>query len=186
MKTNTKKTMAALLMSFAVLSIMSVISAEEMLGTNSLKNALSGVDLEDSDAVHEAVKNYLPASYEETETSITDTGDNFILWTNDGKNVLWGKYRNNKFVGLDSNGMKAWGIYYKGFFAGFYGEKFFHGRYRGHNWAAFGLFGQERNFGKYVTFPMNRNFDRTLVLDKADAVALKERPLRQNLLRAAN
>ena len=76
----------------------------------------------------------------------------FILWTYDGKHVMWGKYGNGYFTGKDNSGKYTWGIYGKHVFAGFYDGEFFWGRYRRGFWKAEGLFGLKTH-GRYVTFP---------------------------------
>ncbi|OGI14996.1 hypothetical protein A3K63_03155 [Candidatus Micrarchaeota archaeon RBG_16_49_10] len=83
----------------------------------------------------------------------------FILWTNDGQNVMWGKYGNGFFVGEDNTGKKAWGVYHKGIFMGFYDGKEFKGEYGGPRlkrffwWRADGLFGLKDGKGGILTFP---------------------------------
>jgi len=87
----------------------------------------------------------------------------FIMWTYDGKHVLWGTYEvglygNGYFAGEDNEGMKVWGIFDKNKFAGFYGENYaenvFYGRYYSNGqWKATGLFDKEYAWGNYVLFP---------------------------------
>jgi hypothetical protein len=77
----------------------------------------------------------------------------FILWTRDGRNVMWGTYGRGYFRGEDNNQKHAWGIYKAGIFAGFHDNEFFWGKYRKGFWKAEGLFGTE-NHGQYVTFPL--------------------------------
>ena len=76
----------------------------------------------------------------------------FILWTYDGKSVMWGTYGNGYFRSEDNHGKYTWGIYGKGVIAGFYDGEFFWGRYRRGFWKADGLFGIKSR-GRYVTFP---------------------------------
>lgn len=80
----------------------------------------------------------------------------FILWTHDGVHVMWGEHGNGYFVGEDNEGMEVWGIYQGGTFAGFYGDEFFHGMYRGNRWVAMNLFGEEYSFGRFELFPKPR------------------------------
>tara|TARA_Y100000310_G_C20698667_1_gene827658 strand:+ start:5861 stop:6541 length:681 start_codon:yes stop_codon:yes gene_type:complete len=80
----------------------------------------------------------------------------FILWTNTGEQVMWGQFGNGYFFGEDNQGVETWGIYYQGYFAGFYGEEFFQGRYRGQFWKAEGLFGLDQAHGQFKTFPSDR------------------------------
>jgi len=77
----------------------------------------------------------------------------FILWTHDGKSVMWGTYGNGYFRGKDNHGKYTWGIYGRSVFAGFYNGKFFWGHYRRGFWKAEGLFGLNAAHGRYVTFP---------------------------------
>ncbi len=178
MKAKTKKLMAIILASFAVLSMAS-IAAVESVSVDSLSETLAGVDMENSDEVYNAVKSYLPASYEEIESSLQNTlTRRFILWTHDGVHVMWGKYGKHVFVGEDNEGVKVWGIYHKGFFAGFYGDEFFHGRYNNHRWKAVGLFGENVSYGGFLTFPRS---PRSNSFDVTPVTAVK-----QNLLSVKN
>ena len=77
----------------------------------------------------------------------------FLLYTNDGQDIMWGVFANGYFRGEDNHGKYAWGIYGKSVFAGFYDGEFFWGRYRRGNWKAFGLFDKNYSKGKYVIFP---------------------------------
>jgi len=77
----------------------------------------------------------------------------FLLWTHNGKNIMWGTYGNGYFRGQDNHGEYVWGIYGRGVFAGFYDGEFFFGYYRRGFWKATGLFGLETAHGRYVTFP---------------------------------
>lgn len=180
MKANTKKLMAVILASFVVLSIASVAAVESVnKNIDSLSGILVDVDIENSDEVYNAVKSYLPVSYEETESSLQNVlTRRFILWTHDGVHVMWGKYGRYVFVGEDNEGVKVWGIYHKGFFAGFYGDKFFHGRYNNHRWRAVGLFGENFSYGGFLTFPRSNSFDVTPIVASI--------PIRQNLLSVTN
>jgi hypothetical protein len=91
-------------------------------------------------------------TYEETNARIT-TRVRFILYTHDGKHVMWGYVGNRYFVGQDNQDKNCWGIYGNGIFAGFYDGEFFWGKYRCGNWKAIGLFGENYSFGKYILFP---------------------------------
>ena len=124
----------------------------------------------------EKIKEDIPVTYEEVEKLIEEeTAEDaisgiegvprcqgnkcwpkrgkFILWTHDGEHVMWGKYGARYFVGTDNEGKRAWGIYGKEFFAGFYDGEFFYGSYRGRRWKAHNLFGEEFSRGNYVLFP---------------------------------
>ncbi len=95
----------------------------------------------------------VPKTYEETDAQVSSLRTRFLLYTNDGKNVMWGTVGNGHFVGTDNQGKRCWGIYGKGVFAGFYDGEFFWGRYRSGNWKAEGLFGLNYSVGKYILFP---------------------------------
>lgn len=182
MKTKTKKLMAVILASFVILSMASVAAIESTTGidVNSLAEAIVNVNFENSDEVYNAVKSYLPVSYEQTESSLQNVlTRRFILWTHDGVHVMWGKYGRYVFVGEDNEGVKVWGIYHRGFFAGFYGDKFFYGRYHNNRWKAVGLFGEDFSYGGFLTFPRSNSFDVT-------PVAASIKPIRQNLLSVKN
>ena len=77
----------------------------------------------------------------------------FLLYTHDGKHIMWGFVGNGYFVGQDNLGKRCWGIYGNGVFAGFYDGEFFWGKYRCGNWKAIGLFGENYTHGKYILFP---------------------------------
>ena len=151
MKTNI---FAIMLISIFLLSIISVaafdykVTKETKLNTKELK-------IKNLDKVNEdSIKELIPTELEAKEiTEAVKIPRRFILWTNDGKNVMWGKYGNGYFVGEDNNNKKAWGIYYKGSFAGFYDGHLFYGKYRGHRWKAKGLFGMRSSCGEFRTFP---------------------------------
>ncbi len=82
----------------------------------------------------------------------------FLMYTQDGRNILWGTLRNGYFLAQDNEGNDAWGVYQGGKFVGFYEEEedsvfYFHGYYRKGYWKAQNLFGEESSYGKYVIFP---------------------------------
>ena len=91
-------------------------------------------------------------TYEETDAQICRR-TRFLLYTHDGKHIMWGFVGNGYFVGEDNLGKRCWGIYGKGVFAGFYDGEFFWGKYRCGNWKAEGLFGENYTHGKYILFP---------------------------------
>jgi len=91
-------------------------------------------------------------TYEETDSRICQR-TRFLLYTHDGKHIMWGFVGNGYFVGEDNLGKRCWGIYGKGVFAGFYDGEFFWGKYRCGNWKAIGLFGENYTHGKYILFP---------------------------------
>ena len=91
-------------------------------------------------------------TYEETDSRICQR-TRFLLYTHDGKHIMWGFVGNGYFVGKDNLGKRCWGIYGKSVFAGFYDGEFFWGKYRCGNWKAMGLFGENYTHGKYILFP---------------------------------
>jgi len=106
---------------------------------------LEEIDVED-------LKESVPETYEETDSRICQR-TRFLLYTHDGKHIMWGFVGNGYFVGTDNLGKRCWGIYGKGVFAGFYDGEFFWGKYRCGNWKAEGLFGENYTHGKYILFP---------------------------------
>ena len=97
----------------------------------------------------------IPETYElaEKEISVLPVQKRFLLYTNNGKHIMWGKLSQGYFKGQDNLNKKVWGIYGKVVFAGFYDGRFFWGRYRGGNWVAYGLFNMRSSRGKFVIFP---------------------------------
>ena len=106
----------------------------------------------------------VPQTIEEAEAQIYPLPNRFLMWTHDGRHIMWGYYRNGYFVGTDNLGKRCWGIYGKGVFAGFYDGEFFYGRYGNGRWRAVDLFGENHTHGRYVLFPA--------ILDKATAESL--------------
>ncbi len=98
------------------------------------------------------LKEMVPETYEETDARICQR-TRFLLYTYDGKHIMWGFVGNGYFVGQDNLGKHCWGIYGNGVFAGFYDGEFFWGKYRCGNWKAEGLFGENYTHGKYILFP---------------------------------
>jgi hypothetical protein len=94
----------------------------------------------------------VPETYEATDSLICQR-TRFLLYTSDGKHIMWGFVGDGYFVGQDNLGKRCWGIYGNGVFAGFYDGEFFWGKYRCGNWKAEGLFGEDYAHGKYVLFP---------------------------------
>jgi hypothetical protein len=107
-------------------------------------------NLEETDV--EDLEESVPETYEETDSRICQR-TRFLLYTHDGKHIMWGFVGNGYFVGKDNLGKRCWGIYGKGVFAGFYDGEFFWGKYRCGNWKAVGLFGENYTHGKYILFP---------------------------------
>jgi hypothetical protein len=113
------------------------------------RNQTSGVKKVDLDGLRDAV----PSTYEETDAKVSTQRVRFLLYTSDGKHVMWGFVGNGYVVGTDNNGKRCWGIYGNNVFAGFYDGEFFWGKYRSSNWKAEGLFGLNSARGKYILFP---------------------------------
>lgn len=107
-------------------------------------------NLEETDV--EDLEETVPETYEETDSRMSQR-TRFLLYTHDGKHIMWGFVGNGYFVGKDNLGKRCWGIYGKGVFAGFYDGEFFWGKYRCGNWKAVGLFGEDYTHGKYILFP---------------------------------
>jgi hypothetical protein len=98
------------------------------------------------------LKERVPETCDETDSRICQRV-RFLLYTHDGKHVMWGSVGNGYFVGQDNLGKRCWGIYGNGVFAGFYDGEFFWGKYRCGNWKSEGLFGENYAHGKYILFP---------------------------------
>jgi hypothetical protein len=96
----------------------------------------------------------VPRTYEETDAKLVPTRIRFLMYTHDGKHIIWGWVGNGYFVGTDNLGKRCWGIYGNGVFAGFYDGDFLWGQYQTGNWKAEGLFGEKYTYGKYVLFPI--------------------------------
>lgn len=101
----------------------------------------------------ENLQEIVPRTYEEANTLLSNRRIRFLLYTHDGKHIMWGFIGNNYFIGQDNLGKRCWGIYGNGVFAGFYNNQFFWGRYRNGNWKAQGLFETNYTYGKYILFP---------------------------------
>ncbi len=99
------------------------------------------------------LKDMVPATYDEADALVPAQRTRFLLYTHDGKHIMWGFVGNGYFVGTDNLGKRCWGIYGNGVFAGFYDGEFFWGRYRSGHWKAEGLFGLNYSHGKYILFP---------------------------------
>ena len=116
-------------------------------------------ELPEIDAVEDLEEN-VPGTFEETDSRICQR-TRFLLYTHDGKHIMWGFVGNGYFVGKDNLGKRCWGIYGKGVFAGFYDGGFFWGRYRSGYWKAEGLFEANYTYGEYILFPIT-NIDPTI------------------------
>jgi hypothetical protein len=122
------------------------VSIRDFESENVLKSADSSVS-----AVN--MCNAVPSTFDETEAQLSTQRIRFLLYTHDGKNIMWGFVGKGYFIGNDNNGKRCWGIYGNNVFAGFYDGKFFWGRYRSGNWKAEGLFELDYSSGKYILFP---------------------------------
>lgn len=134
---------SAVLVVTLILGIMAVKAFDDTAKVNKLT-------LKDADKLKEII----PKTFEETDSLIVPVRNRFLMWTYDGRHIMWGFYGNNYFSGTDNLGKKAWGIYGRGIFAGFYGGEFFYGTYRSGNWKATYLFNEKITSGRYITFPI--------------------------------
>ncbi len=102
----------------------------------------------------EQLKAQLPATLAEAEARVLPLRGRFVMWTHDLQHIMWGRFGARFFMGTDNLGENAWGIYEKGYFAGFYDGQFFWGRYSNGYWKAQGLFGLNAAYGRYVIYPV--------------------------------
>ena len=185
-----KQTLAIMMVSFVMLSAIGVMAFDRTTNEEFkevLKNLKETESLQDSEKVEASIKEYLPDTKEaaDKKVQLAEKVNRFILWTSDGENVMWGTYGNNYFTGEDNNGKETWGIYQKGFFAGFYDGEFFYGRYNGFKWKTHGLFEEEAQGGLAVfprPFIRPNNIDRPDI-NSIDKTALKDRLGTKNLQR---
>ena len=110
-------------------------------------------EVEFSEVNYNDLRETVPTTYEEADDRISSQRTRFLLYTHDGKHIMWGFVGNGYFVGTDNLGKRCWGIYGKCVFAGFYDGEFFWGKYRSGNWKAEGLFRTNHSYGKYILFP---------------------------------
>jgi len=110
------------------------------------------LNINDVKAQKEEVIAKIPKTYEEA-VKIVPIKNRFLMWTRDLRHIMWGTYGKGYFRGVDNLEKKAWGIYGKHIFAGFYDGHFFYGFYSNGRWRAYGLFGLRSSYGNYVTFP---------------------------------
>lgn len=104
----------------------------------------------------ETLKASMEDSYESTEEIMENSegeSNKFLLWSHGGEHIAVGYYENGFFIATDLDGVKIWGVYSNGIFAGFYGDDFFYGRYWRGRWGAWNIFGEEFEWGRYVLFP---------------------------------
>lgn len=101
----------------------------------------------------EKLKDRIPKTLKKAEDSIQSLRNRYLMWTNDLKHVMWGRYGNGYFVGTDNQRKHAWGIYGNHIFAGIYDGKFFIGRYGKGQWSAKYLFDENWSQGRFITRP---------------------------------
>ena len=101
------------------------------------------------------LKEQVPAKYElaEIEVDAVEIPKRFLMWTNDGAHIMWGRVGNGYFVGQDDLGKRVWGVFGNNMFAGLYDGEFFYGHYKWGRWHAYNLFGLEKSAGRYIVFP---------------------------------
>jgi hypothetical protein len=104
----------------------------------------------------EKLRELIPQTYEEVEAEILPLPrrTRFLMYTHDGKHIMWGYIGNGRFFGQDNLDKRFWGIYGKGIFGGFYDGEIFWGRYSNGQWKAIYLFGEQYTHGKYILFPI--------------------------------
>ncbi|MBN1682445.1 hypothetical protein JW865_02710 [Candidatus Bathyarchaeota archaeon] len=142
------------------INALSVQSSNNSLSVKSLEKIEKPILAEATDIVKEEtvdidkLKDRIPSTFEEAEALILPVRSRFLLYTKDLKHIMWGSFGNNHFVGVDNLGKRAWGIYYRGVFAGFYDGEFFWGKYSNGYWKAQNLFGLPQSYGQYTTAPM--------------------------------
>jgi len=112
----------------------------------------SDAQISSKDITKDNAIDIVPKTYELTDENIVSR-HRFLMYTYNGRNILWGHYGNGHLVGQDNLGKRMWGIYGNSVFAGFYDGDFFWGKYRYGRWRAFDLFGLERSAGRYILFP---------------------------------
>lgn len=139
-----------------ILAIVTLIVALPIVaafdGKVAKENDLQVKGLKDIAEVENEIKERVPETYAIAEEKVQPIRNRYLLWTRDGRHIMWGNYGNGFFIGEDNNDKRAWGIYGKKIFAGFYDGEFFWGKYSGGRWTAYGLFGLERSSGRFVLF----------------------------------
>jgi len=146
-----KRKLSAIAVLLLIMTALPIVSAFEK--NSGIENVLSERSVEKAaENDPEVLKKTIPESYEAI-ASLYPRINRFLLWTNNGINIMWGTYGKGYFRGEDNNDKKAWGIYGAKVFAGFYDGEFFYGRYRNHKWRATNLFNKNISFGEFETFP---------------------------------
>ncbi len=125
------------------------VNANTIADTSNVDGAVPPVATPNLDKL----KQLVPKTAEDAENRIMPVRTRFLMWTNDGRHIMWGICGNGFFTGTDNLGKRCWGIYGNGIFAGFYDGDFFWGKYYNGAWKAYGLFGLRYSQGQYVLFP---------------------------------
>ena len=131
-------------------SVLSSALATPATATRNYDESQISVSTRIPDEVDE-LKKRVPIRPEEAEEAMRPLKGRFLMWTHDLKHIMWGCFGNGYFVGADNLGERAWGIYGEKVFAGLYDGDFFWGFYGSGRWRAFGLFGERRTYGRYLT-----------------------------------
>jgi hypothetical protein len=100
----------------------------------------------------QGLANQTPTIYSDAENALPSTAGKFLIWTNDGEHIMWGKYGGGYFVGTDNNGKQAWGAYNKTRFAGVRDGVSFTGKVSHGQWKAENLFGLNSTQGSIKLF----------------------------------
>lgn len=144
-----KKTIFGLVV-LSMLLLGSVQALDDATSVNRLTRAVSDSELEELKA---DIPSYDVAA---EAVAVMPVPSRFLIWTRDGKHIMWGTHANGHFIGQDNEGKKTWGIYHNGIFVGFQDGNFFYGRYKYGRWYARGLFGMRSASGRYIIFPTLR------------------------------
>lgn len=152
-----KKIMSIVLLALLLVSIVSAVHAKEGFGSFRLNPKTSRTSAVLTEEKIDELREQIPQTYKLAQESMSDAPQliytRFLMWTDDGRHIMWGTRANGYFVGHDNLGKTAWGIYNTKIFAGFYDGEFFYGRYSRGRWVAYGLFGLEKSGGIFVLFP---------------------------------
>ena len=149
--------------------VLSILAVVLIAGAATVNAATVPLSVQTADAlIYDTDKpsNQIITELERLRANLPDTLDDarkliqvryrFLLYTHDGRHIMWGQCGNGIFIGTDNLGKRAWGIYGSQVFAGFYDGQFFWGKYRNGNWAAIDLFNMPRTHGQYFLFPINQ------------------------------
>jgi len=129
------------------------VMAQEMSVSNvrQIAEIDSDISIQDVKNQDKSIMSMIPETYEETAENIP-IRNRYILYTNNGRHIMWGMFGQGFFAGEDNHDKRVWGIYGNTVFAGFYDGEFFWGEYLRNRWKANGLFGLEKASGRYITF----------------------------------